>query len=91
MHKKLIVLLLGHNVLQWECLTILLLNPQEADAAQRDVLERAEARVLAAEKEAATEREQRCRVMEAAANGNLPLVSTPGGMDLQQVLMRNVE
>ncbi|KAK9917001.1 hypothetical protein WJX75_009773 [Coccomyxa subellipsoidea] len=51
---------------------------EEAEAAQRDVLERAEARVVAAEQEAATEREQRCRVMEAAANGNLPLVSSPG-------------
>ncbi|CAL8467199.1 g6735 [Coccomyxa elongata] len=51
---------------------------EEAEAAQRDVVDRAEARATAAEQEAAAEREQRHRVMEAAANGNLPLVSSPG-------------
>ena len=45
------------------------------------MVERAEARVTAAEQEAAAEREQRRRVMEAAANGNLPLVSSPGIVD----------
>lgn len=46
--------------------------------AQRDVLERAEARASAAEQEASAEREKCRRVMEAAAKGNLPLVTTPG-------------
>jgi hypothetical protein len=33
---------------------------------------------VAAEQEAAAEKDQRRRVMEAAANGSLPLLSAPG-------------
>ncbi len=51
---------------------------QDAEAAQREVLEQAEARAAAAESEAAAEKEQRRRVMDAAAKGSLPLVTSPG-------------
>jgi hypothetical protein len=42
------------------------------------VLEQAEARAAVAEQEAATEREQRQRVMDAAAKGNLQVITSPG-------------
>ena len=44
----------------------------------REVLEHTEARALDAEQEAAAEKDQRRRVMEAAANGSLPLLAAPG-------------
>lgn len=56
---------------------------QDAEAAQREVLERAEARAAAAEHEAAAEKEQRRRVMDAAAKGSLPVVALQG---LAQIL-----
>ena len=52
---------------------------QVMEEAQRDVLAQAEARADKAEREAAAESEQRRRIMEAAANGALPLAaSSPG-------------
>lgn len=52
---------------------------QEMEEVQRDVVAQAEARAEKAESEAAAEREQRKRIMEAAANGALPLAaSSPG-------------
>ena len=46
---------------------------------QKELLGQAEARVEKAESDAATERTQRKRIMEAAANGTLPLPSTSPG------------
>ncbi len=53
---------------------------QEMEAVQREVVAQADARAEKAESEAAAEKEQRKRIMEAAANGALPLAaSSPGG------------
>lgn len=78
----------GDQSRKWLARLTLLLVAQEAEAAQRDVVEQAEARVTAAEQEAVAEREQRRRIMEAAANGNLPLVSSLGMVDPHQTLAR---
>ena len=49
---------------------------------QRDVLSQAEARAEKAESEAAVVKEQRKRIMEAAANGALPLTALTPGRDI---------
>ena len=51
------------------------------EEVQRELLGQAEARVEKAESEAATERTQRKRIMEAAANGTLPLSATSPGIN----------
>ena len=51
------------------------------EEVQRELLGQAEARVEKAESEAATERTQRKRIMEAAANGTLPLPATSPGIN----------
>ena len=52
------------------------------EEVQRELLGQAEARVEKAESEAATERTQRKRIMEAAANGTLPLSATSPGINV---------
>lgn len=54
---------------------------QEMEEAQRDLVAQAEARAEKAEGEAAAEKEQRKRIMEAAANGALPLAASSPGAD----------
>ena len=49
---------------------------QEMEAVQREVVAQADARAEKAESEAAAEKEQRKRIMEAAANGALPLAAS---------------
>ena len=55
---------------------------QEMEEAQRDLVAQAEARAEKAESEAAAEKEQRKRIMEAAANGALPLAASSPGRGL---------
>ncbi len=55
---------------------------QDMEDVQRDVLSQAEARAEKAESEAAAEKEQRKRIMEAAANGALPLTALTPGRDI---------
>ena len=57
----------------WICLPV-----QDAEAAQEECKATAEARIVAAEQEAAAERERCQRVLSAAANGHLPLLEGPG-------------
>ena len=52
---------------------------QDMEEVQRELLGQAEARVEKAESEAATERAQRKRIMEAAATGMLPLTAASPG------------
>ena len=51
------------------------------EEVQRELLGQAEARVEKAESEATTERTQRKRIMEAAANGTLPLSAISPGVN----------
>lgn len=61
------------------CRMLTVLHAQDVEDVQRDVVSQAEARAEKAEKEATAEKEQRKRIMEAAANGALPLTAQSPG------------